>query len=61
MHLKKIINYILMFTVLMINKNVYTLRTFDEMFECCVDLLLISNENNSHYVLVKSLSKFRKE
>ena len=38
--------------------ELYHLRTSNEKFEFCINLLLISNENTNYYVLRKSLSPF---
>ena len=52
----------LMFNVFSLNDEfeLYPLRTSNDSFEFCVNLLLISNENTNHYGLFKSLSPFMK-
>ena len=41
--------------------ELYPLRISNEKFECCINLLLINNENTNHYVLMKKLSPLIKK
>ena len=41
--------------------ELYPIRISNEKFECCINLLLISNENTNHYVLMKKLSPLIKK
>ena len=36
----------------------YPVYVSDQKFENCMDLLLISNKNKSHYVYIKDLNRF---
>ena len=40
------------------NDLVYPVYVLDEKFEDCIDLLLITDENNSHYVSIKDFNRF---
>ena len=40
------------------NNLVYPVHISDENFENCMDLFLITDENNSHYVFIKDFNKF---
>ena len=40
------------------NKLTYSFYVSDQKFENCIDLLMISDENKSHYVCIKDFNKF---
>ena len=40
------------------NNVTYPVYVSDEKFENCMDLLLISGENRSHYVYIKDFNRF---
>ena len=40
------------------NNLTYPVYVSDQKFENCMDLLLISNKNKSHYVYIKDLNRF---
>ena len=40
------------------NNLVYLVYVSNEKFENCIDLLLIANENKSHYVYIKDFDTF---
>ena len=37
---------------------VYPVHKSDETLENCMDLLIIANKNNSHYVYIKGFNRF---
>ena len=40
------------------NNLIYPVHISDQKFEDCMDLLLIADENKSHYVYIKDLNRF---
>ena len=40
------------------NKLTYPVYVSDQEFKNCMDFLLISNENKSHYVYIKDFNRF---
>ena len=40
------------------NNQTYPVYLSDEKFENCIDLLLITDENKSHYVYIKDFNRF---
>ena len=40
------------------NRLVYPVYLSDQKLKTCMDLLLISDENNSHYVYIKDFNRF---
>ena len=40
------------------NRLVYPVYLLDQKLKNCLDLLLISDKNNSHYVYIKDFSRF---
>ena len=40
------------------NKLVYPVLISDRKFEDCMDLLLLTDENKSHYVCIKDFNRF---
>ena len=40
------------------NNLTYPVYVSDQKFENCMDLLLIKNENKSHYVYIKGFNRF---
>ena len=40
------------------NKLTYPVHISDQKFENCMDLLMISDENKSHYVYIKDFNRF---
>ena len=40
------------------NNLVYPVYVSDQKFEGCMDLLMITNENKSHYVYIKNFNRF---
>ena len=40
------------------NDLTYTVYASDQKFENCMDLLLISDKNKSHYVYIKDFNRF---
>ena len=51
-------NYICMSVFCYENNLVYPVYVSDQKFEDCVDLLVIPNENKSHYVYIKDFKRF---
>ena len=40
------------------NELTYSVYVSDQKFENCIDLLMISDENKSHYVCIKDFNRF---
>ena len=40
------------------NKLIYPVYVSDNVFKNCLDLLLISDKNKSHYVYIKDFNRF---